>query len=96
MYSYKANSNLVLTAQRTGKRSRDPSGEVSRMDTKNLGFTMGDRVRKETPPAEGFGSSEGRSKKQIQRFSTPGLRRLTKPTDPGRCNQGLIYLILRT
>jgi hypothetical protein len=64
VYSYKANSNLVWTAQRTGKRSRDPSGEVSRMDTKNLGFTMGDRVRKETPPAEGFGSSEGRSKKQ--------------------------------
>ena len=48
LYSYRANSNLVLAATRS-KRSHEPTGEVERVDTKNLGFTMGDRVRKETP-----------------------------------------------
>eukprot|EP00164_Ancoracysta_twista_P005304 GFYU01007260.1.p1 GENE.GFYU01007260.1~~GFYU01007260.1.p1 ORF type:complete len:2145 (-),score=864.44 GFYU01007260.1:262-6696(-) len=48
-YDYRANANLVLTAENRGSRNDGPSGEVESLWGKLSGTKMGDRVNREKP-----------------------------------------------
>ena len=65
-YEYRANSNLVLQAERTGPRVIEPTGEVESLRGR-LGGAMGDRVQYGRPPEDMLAKMRKRAKENRKR-----------------------------